>query len=129
MIVNKKLPVGLAANATAVLGVSLGRMEKQILGPDCKDGSLNSHRGITRQAIPILGAAGSDLKTIYEKSIQTPGIKIIDFNTIAQNATQYDAYADRLSKTMTSELQFSGLCLQGPKKKINTLTGSLGLYR
>ncbi len=104
-------------------------MEKEILGPDCKDGSLHSHRGITRQAIPILGAAGSDLKSIYKKSIQTPGIETIDFNTIAQKARHYDEYSKRLSKTRASDLQFSGLCLRGPKKEINTLTGSLGLYR
>ena len=128
MIINKELPVGLAANTTAVLGVSLGR-DNQTLGSDCNDGSLNSHRGITRQAIPILGAAGSVLKTIYEKSIHTPEIETIDFNTIAQESKDYDDYSNRLSKTRTSELEFSGLCLKGPEKEINSLTGSLGLYR
>lgn len=129
MIVNNELPLGLAANACAVLGISLGRREKGILGPAITDRSGAAHYGITHMNIPVLAADGDGLKGIYARAADATDVEIIDFNTIAQECRDYTHYRERLSATPTEDLCFSGLCLAGPPKKINGLTGSLGLFR
>ncbi|MCG8635242.1 MAG: DUF2000 domain-containing protein [Desulfobacterales bacterium] len=129
MVVNKTLPPGLAANAAAVLGISLGSMDADILGPDLIDKSGTLHPGITRETIPVLASDSDGLKAIYEQGIQIPDIAIIDFNSIAQKSRHYEDYSRQLETVPTADLGFSGLCIKGPGKKVNRLTGSLGLYR
>ncbi len=129
MVVNKSLPPGLVANTAAVLGISLGRMDTDILGPDLTDQSGALHPGITRENIPVLTSDDTGLRTIYEQGSQIPDVAIIDFNSIAQKSRHYEDYSRKLAIAPTSDLTFSGLCIKGPKKKVNGLTGSLGLYK
>lgn len=129
MVVNTELSAGLVANTTAVLGISLGNANKEILGPDCVDGSDIIHKGITHISIPILGTDGHTLKMIYAQSIQNDHIDVIDFNQIAQGCRDYSDYACKLSNSAQDEIEFSGLCLSGPRKAVEKLTGSLRLYR
>lgn len=129
MIVNNTLPKGLAANTTAVLGITLGHLNRQILGPDIPDASASVHKGITTESIPVLGADDATLKEIYTRSLDHPAINLIDFNRIAQSCRDYTEYAKELSKTRTGDLCFSGLCLSGPKRTVNSLTGELPLFR
>ncbi|KIX14692.1 DUF2000 domain-containing protein [Dethiosulfatarculus sandiegensis] len=128
MLVNKKLPVGLATNTAAVLGISLGKAKKEIIGADLKDGSDIVHKGITSESIPILGADSQTLKQIYDKAIANNQVEVIDFSQLAQRCRDYKDYSQRLSQTRNQDLELSGLCLCGPKKDIQKLTGSLGLY-
>lgn len=129
MVVNNELSVGLAANTTAVLGISLGNDKKEIIGPICKDGSGIVHKGITSKTIPILGTNGKTLKLIYNKSIQDSLVDVIDFNQVAQGCRSYSDYLHKLLNTDNKDIEFSGLCLSGPTKQIEKLTGSLSLYR
>ncbi|THB78655.1 MAG: DUF2000 domain-containing protein [Desulfobacteraceae bacterium] len=129
MIVNQELPAGLVANTAAVLGITLGRFRNDIVGPDCLDGSNITHKGITEKNIPILAADGDALKQIYQACMDKAHIDMIDFNRIAQSCRDYEQYSSTLSNTENHRLDFSGLCLWGPKKEITRLTGSLGLYR
>ncbi len=129
MIVNQSLPPGLIANTAAVLGISLGQMERDILGPDLVDASQILHKGITQKNIPVLSSDSSGLKHIYAQGCKAKDISMIDFNTLAQKSRHYDEYQDKLAACPTQDLEFSGLCMAGPNKIINSITGSLGLYR
>ena len=129
MVVNKELPAGLVANTTAVLGITLGNHNQDIIGPDCMDKEQICHKGITQKTIPVLGAGRDILKKIYHSCTGNDLVEMIDFNQTAQKCRDYSDYTQKLLKTRTRDLEFSGLCLSGPKKEINRLTGSLGLYR
>lgn len=129
MVVNKDLPPGLVANATAVLGITLGSMNQNIVGPDCIDSEQVCHKGITKVTIPVLEAGKDILKKIYHSCTENERVEIIDFNKVAQKCRDYSEYTQQLLNTSNRDLDFSGLCLSGPKKEINRLTGSLGLYR
>ncbi|MBU3951385.1 MAG: DUF2000 domain-containing protein [Proteobacteria bacterium] len=129
MVVNKELPAGLVANTTAVLGITLGNLNKDLIGPDCMDKEQVCHKGITQETIPVLGADTDVLKKIYHSSIKNEHVDLIDFNQTAQKCRDYSDYTQKLMNTRNSDLEFSGLCLSGPDKEINRLTGSLGLYR
>lgn len=127
MILNNHLPKGLAANAAAVLGVTLGRLSPRIVGSDVTDASHAVHRGITTKSIPVLGADDALLKQIYKDAQGIETITLIDFNRIAQACRTYEEYTEKLSRIRTDAMDFSGLCLCGPTRAIDALTRDLPL--
>lgn len=132
MIINQELPLGLVANTAAVLGISLSKMFPQdIVGCDIQDATGNVHRGITAQAIPVLGASREQIKDIRDRMFDHSysDTTVIDFSEVAQSCLEYDHYIRRLSCLPSSAIYYSGICLYGPKKQINKLTGSMGLLR
>lgn len=54
IILDEDLPLGLLANSSAVLALTLGKEVDGILGYDIEDGSGETHRGITNTVLPIL---------------------------------------------------------------------------
>ena len=132
MVVNNELPLGLVANATAVLGISLSKMfPQEIVGCDIQDASGNIHRGITAQTIPVLGANREQIKEIRDKMFNEAysDITVIDFSEVAQRSLEYDNYIKMLSCLPSSDIYYLGICLYGPKKQVNKLTGNIGLLR
>ena len=128
MVLNVDLGPGLAANTAAVLGISLGNSDPAIIGPDLYDRSRTHHPGITRRNIPVLAAENRDMKSIFDRGRQMSGLEILGFNTIAHRSRDYDIYAEKLARTDTRDLEFSGLCIRGDTAAVNALTGSLKLY-
>lgn len=131
IIVDKELPLGLIANTTAVLGLSLGNRINNLIGPDIRDVNGKIHLGITTMPIPILGAARKQIKDLYSSvlSEEQSDLIAIDFNDIAQKSKTYEEYTMLLSNAEYENLQYLGICLYGPEKRINKLTGSIGLLR
>lgn len=129
MVVNNELPAGLCLNTAAVLGISLGRYNKEITGKNCFDKTGTIHKGITNKPVPVLSACGETLKKIYKNSITNKNLSVIDFSQTAQKSLDYNDYETKLSKMETSEIELSGLCISGPEKDVSSLTGSLKLYR
>lgn len=131
MIVNKELPVGLIANTTAVLGISLGNLFPDIVGHDIQDADGEIHPGITTKTIPILGGSRNQIKTIRDKLLSNKELEIavIDFSEIAQKCLDYENYVNLISGLSYSQLYYLGICIYGPVKQVNSLTGNLGLLR
>lgn len=132
MVINKELPVGLVANTSAVLGISLSNMLQQdIVGCDVKDAAGNVHAGITTKTIPILGASREQIKDIRDTMFDSAysDLTVIDFSEAAQKCLEYEEYIRVLSFMPSSDIYYLGVCLYGPKKKVNKLTGSFGLLR
>lgn len=129
IVVNNNLPAGLASNACAVLGISLGRLVPELVGEDCTDASGQIHKGITNRVVPVLGASTEQIKEISQKLEALDKIESVGFNTTAQRSRTYDEYREQLSKMKNSQIDYSGICLYGDKKSIDSLTGSLPLYK
>ncbi len=129
MVVNNELPAGLIANTTAVLGISLGNLPLDLIGDDCLDSDHYTHKGITKESIPVLSSNANYLSKIYRMCLDMEDIELIGFNTIAQSCRDYNEYMGKLSNARNSELTYSGLCLYGKRKKIDRMTGSLGLLK
>lgn len=131
MVVNNELPLGLIANTTAVLGITVGDMFEEVLGPDISDGDGNLHLGITARVIPILGGSRDMIKTIRDKAMEVSEgeIRIIDFSEVAQSCKDYKDYSSKLKNMNYEDIYYLGICLYGPRKKINKLTGNLALLR
>jgi hypothetical protein len=131
MIINQELPLGLIANTTAVLGISLGNLFPDIVGQDIQDADGQTHLGITNKTIPILGGSKDQIKAIRDKllSNKESGITVIDFSESAQKCLDYENYASLMSSLPYTQLYYLGICIYGPVKKVNKLTGNLGLLR
>lgn len=127
IVVDEALPRGLAANAAAALGLSLGAGRTELTGPSVRDGDGEEHAGITRVNLPILEAGAESLKRLYKaaRDAGDPELQVIGFSTLAQRCRSYDLYAERMAQTPFCELAFSGICLLGPHDTVNRITGAL----
>lgn len=66
---------------------------------------------------------------IWSEAEETVDMVVVGFSSLAQSCRTYQEYIDRMAATPTSQLEFVGVGLFGPKRAINRLTGSLPLLR
>jgi len=131
MIVNEDLPRGIIANTTAALGISIASLQDGMIGKRLMDGNGRIHESVTNVPIPILALPVNDIKTLYDNllDLNDEGLKVIGFNDVAQKSHHYDEYEAMLSQTSKDNINYLGMCIYGPKKKINKLTGSIKMLR
>ena len=131
MIINQNLPAGVAANTAAIMGISLGKQKPQIVGPDVADKNGRYRPGIIEFPVPILKGSSENMQEIYRKLLlpEFSSLTAIDFTDLAQGCKTYEDFIEKMSKSPVDSLQYLGLTLCGPKKKVNKLTGNLPLLR
>jgi hypothetical protein len=122
-------PLGLAINAGALLGITLGRRFPDIVGPDVVDASGAVHPGISTRPVPVLTASTQRLGDLAGKARTEPEVTVVDITATAQRARTYAEYTRRLAEQPTEEQQVVGLALHGPQAVLTSLTGDLPLYR
>lgn len=129
IVVNDQLPTGLAANAAAVLSLTLGHRVEGLVGPDVKDASGVVHAGIIYVPIPILKGTQEQVDAIVQAAAAHEDIFFVSFSSLAQGCKTYDEYIDKMAMTTTVDLNSVGVGLHGPRKPINKMVGALSLYR
>ncbi|MEC1895575.1 DUF2000 domain-containing protein [Cytobacillus firmus] len=131
MVIDADLPTGLIANTAAVLALTLGKKIDGIIGPTVIDGSGHSHVGITTTPIPILKGDSLKIKDLRDKvyAEEFSDLLVVDFSNAAQTTKNYEEYTQKIATFSANDLEYLGLALCGDKKKVNKLTGSMGLLR
>ncbi|KNF08325.1 hypothetical protein CLPU_8c00900 [Gottschalkia purinilytica] len=131
MIIDKELPIGLIANTTAVLGLSLGGNTDGLIGPKVENKDNYTHIGITNIPIPILSSTKEQIKEIHNRlALENHNdITIIDFNSLAQKSKSYCDYVEKLNNTYLDDLNYLGICIYGPKKLINKISGNMSILK
>ncbi|QKG84361.1 DUF2000 domain-containing protein [Kroppenstedtia pulmonis] len=130
MVVDSDLPMGLIANTTAVLALTLGSKVEGIIGPEVYDADGSSHEGITTMPIPILKGDKVKIKELRDTiSTDYPDLLLIDFSNAAQTTKNYEDYTHKIAQFLRDDLEYLGIAIYGDKKKVNKLTGSMGLLR
>jgi hypothetical protein len=130
LIIDESLSLGVIANTSSVLSVSLGKLCPDMVGHDLLDGSGELHHGITTMPIPILKGTPSRIKEIKNnaKGFESELI-VIGLLDATMTTKSYEEYELVMKGSLAQELNYLGIALFGEKKLVNKLTGSLGLLR
>lgn len=83
MVIDSELPVGLIANTSAVLALTLGKKIEGIIGSVVFDGDGHTHEGITTTPIPILKGSGKTIKELRDIICSDyPDLFLVDFSML-----------------------------------------------
>ncbi len=131
MVIDESLPRGVIANTAAIMGVTLGKKMPEVVGADVTDQDGREHLGIIEFPVPILRGSPEDIRQIREKLYQPDfqDLTAVDFSDLAQGCRTYDEFIEKMGRIPESNLQYLGVAICGPKKKVNKLTGSIPLLR
>ena len=131
IVVDETLPIGLLTNTAAALALSLGNHVSGLIGPDVADGDGRMHKGITAVPIPILAANQAAIQDLLSKSqgATESGLTVLGFSDVAQSCKHYDEYIEKMKAAKADDIDYLGLCLYGPRKKVSSLCGQMKLLR
>ena len=129
VLLAEELPLGLAMNALSVISVSLGKDLQGLVGQDLFSLDRVRYPGVVTAPLPILKAPQALLDTLLGDFRASVEVTTYPFSCLAQSCKTYPEYEEKLSGQPSSDLRLAGLCLVGPRKEINKVSGSLALYR
>ncbi len=131
MVIDENLPLGIIANTAAIMGITMGKQMPEVVGADVYDRTGNEHLGIIKFPVPILKGKGEAIKTIRKRLYEPEfsDLTVVDFSDLAQGCKTYDEFIRKMKDVSETELNYLGLAICGPKKKVNKLTGSMALMR
>jgi hypothetical protein len=126
VVVDEALAPGLAANAAAVMALTLGTKVPALVGEAFTDGAGATHPGLITTGLPVLRAAADELPALRARAVQAD-VGVIAFPRSGQTTTDYEHFRALVAET--PELEYLGLAFYGDGKTLRRLTGSLGLLR
>jgi hypothetical protein len=126
VVVDEALAPGLAANAAAVMAMTLGTKIPALVGEAFVDGAGEEHPGLITTGLPVLRAAADELPALRAKALEAE-VGVIGFPRSGQTTTDYEQFRAMVAETPSPD--YLGLALYGPRKTLRRLTGSLGLLR
>lgn len=131
IILDSELPLGVTANTSAILGVTLGKHIPEQVGADVKDASNQTHLGIISIPITILHGDKEILKGLRERLYQPEfeDLIVVDFSDVAQSCNIYSEYITKAAAISEQDHNYFGVAIYGNKKKVNKLTGFMPLLR
>lgn len=128
IVVDAGLAIGSAANAAAVIALTIGQRHPTLVGAPLIDASAFEHPGLTPIGITILAARQEDLSIILHKGIQA-GCDTISFPVQGQQTMDYAAFRAAVAQVPTSDLRYVGVALVGARKPISKIVGNLALLK
>lgn len=131
MIIDSELPIGIMANTSAILGITLGKLIPEQVGADVKDASGQTHLGIISVPVTMLRGDKVILKDLRERlySSEFGDLAVVDFSDVAQSCNVYSEYVAKAANTSMQDHNYFGIAIYGSKKKVNKLTGFMPLLR
>lgn len=128
IVVDASLPPGLAANAAAVVALTVGQRHPGLVGAPLIDASGQAHPGLIPIGIAVLSAPAEALAGLRAKAVQG-GCDVVDFPVQGQQTTDYQAFIEAVAQVSEEELRYLGLALLGPRKAVGKLVGNLALLK
>ena len=129
IVVDESLPPGLAANATAMLAVTLGATVAGLPGAALVDADGDVHPGLIPQGLTVLRAPADRLSDLHARAAASEDVGLIDFPTDCQQTTDYDEVRRRVAGIPAAHLCYLAILLYGPRRSVSRLTGNLALLR
>ncbi|WP_414439485.1 DUF2000 domain-containing protein [Burkholderia sp. 22PA0106] len=128
IVVDSQLPPGRAANAAAVLALTIGQRHPALVGPPLVDAGGIAHPGLIPIGIAVLAADADALPAIRDKAVAA-GCDVVDFPVQGQQTTDYSAFRDAVALVDTATLRYVGVALAGARKPIGKIVANLGLLK
>jgi len=126
VVLDEALAPGLAANAAAVMAMTLGTKVPALVGDEFVDGAGERHPGLITTGLPVLRAAADELPRLRAKALEAE-VGVIGFPRSGQTTTDYEHFRAMVAETPA--LDYLCLAFYGDGKTLRRLTGSLGLLR
>jgi len=127
-VIDEALPVGKAANAAAVMALTMGARQPHLVGEPLVDAEGNQHPGLIPIGIPVLGAPAGDLAALREQA-RNAGLHVVDFPIQGQETNNYAAFRRMVRETAPDQIRYLGVMIYGEKKRVNRIVGRYGLLR
>ncbi len=125
IVVAEGLDPATAANTCALLALSVGARHPALIGPTVTDADQQEHAGISTVPVPVLRAPADRVAALARPD--RPGVSAVGFARFAASCQTYDAYIAAMAATPAGDVGYFGVALAGPKRQVNSLTGSLPL--
>ncbi|MGW2475131.1 DUF2000 domain-containing protein [Streptomyces sp. NPDC001665] len=116
-----------AANAAAVLALSLGGRIPDSLGRDGVDASGGIHAGLNAHPVPVLTAPADELRVLIGRVGAADGVQVVTLNETARRSRDYEDYLTELKDTPADALDHLAVIIHGPRNKVSRLTRHLRL--
>src|ERR671915_478039 len=104
IVIDETLPAGLAANAAAVLALSLGARRPELVGADLLDADDEAHPGLIPIGLPVLRAPRAELAELRAGG-RAAGLGVILFPTFGQQTNDYEEVREAVATTPTARLE------------------------
>ncbi|MCE1253514.1 MAG: DUF2000 domain-containing protein [Anaerolineae bacterium] len=126
IIVDKNLPPGRAANAAAVIALTIGARHPALVGAPLLDLSGFAHPGLIPIGLSVLSADPDELPLLRRKALAAD-CDVVDFPVEGQLTKNYQTFMQAVSCVASEDLSYVGLALIGRKKEISKIVGHLNL--
>ncbi len=127
LVLREGLPPSVAANATAVLTLSLGGAVAGWLGADGVDASGHRHPGLNAHPVPVVTADGEQLRDLRQRAADLPDVTMVAFSEVARRAREYGEYLQALARTAAEDVEYLGVVVFGPRNRVTKLTKRFAL--
>lgn len=127
IVLNHDLPAGKAANAAAVLAMTLGQRHPQLIGAALEVADGKSYPGLIPLGISVLSASEQELgKLLVEGRARECDMTI--FPADGQQTTNYLEFRQAVAMKTEEQLVLLGVAIAGEKKVVRKLVGKLNLF-
>jgi hypothetical protein len=121
-LIDESLPVGKAANAAAVMALTMGARHPHLVGAALLDSAGNLHPGLVPIGIAVLGAPADELVGVRDKA-KSAGLNVVDFPVQGQQTTSYAEFQRMVRETAPQDVRYLGVMVYGERKKVNRIAG------
>jgi hypothetical protein len=128
IVVDVDLPAGRAANAAAVIALTVGQRHPSLVGAALIDASGVEHPGLISIGITVLAANTGELSSVRARGLEA-GCDVIDFPVQGQQTTNYAAFSEAIARLATPELRYVGVAIIGAREPIKKIVGNLALLK
>jgi hypothetical protein len=127
IILNAGLSVGKAANAAAVLALTVGQRHPALVGAPLIDAAGRNFPGLISVGISVLSASAALLCKLAAQAALNP-IDCVIFPRDGQSTTDYMQLLDVVAAGDFESMEMSGIALTGDKKYLRKMTAELNLW-
>lgn len=131
MVIDSELPIGIIANASAILGITLGKHIPEQVGNDILDATGKTHLGIITIPVAMLKGDKNILRDLRQRlyTSEFSDLVVVDFSDVAQSCNVYSEYISKAASVPEQEHTYLEIAIYGSKKKVNKLTGFMPLLK